>query len=190
MGSASFLVICISAVLYLVAFGLALGAMEKRSKGDLTVVNQEMGTLKCHYTSDIATGLAAGAFIFFLIAQIFVMIVTRCLCCGNGYKPGGSRTFAILVFIFSWLSFLVAIASLIAGASQNKIQTKGLFSTNGPNVTCRQVQKSLFAAASAFIFITMLLTEIYYVLISRAQSSPEAWQSYQGGPSVGMSAYT
>lgn len=32
MGSASFLVICISAVLYLVAFGLALGAMEKRSK--------------------------------------------------------------------------------------------------------------------------------------------------------------
>lgn len=71
-------------------------------QGDLTVVDEEMGTLKCQYSTDIATGLAAGAFVFLLIAQMFVMVVTRCLCCGSGYKPGGARTIAVLMFIFSW----------------------------------------------------------------------------------------
>jgi len=190
MGSASGLVIGISLVLFNVAFGLALGAMARRSTGDLTAVDAKMGTLKCQYTTDIATGLAAGAFVVLLVSQMFVMIVTRCLCCGKGYKPGGARTVAVLMFIFSWVSFIIASAALLAGASQNKIQTKGLFSPTGPNVTCKQVQKSLFAAASAFTFITMVWTEFYYFLISKSTQGVEAWQSYQGGPSVGMTAYT
>jgi uncharacterized membrane protein len=191
MGSASGLVIGVSLVFYLIAFGLALGAMAKRSKGDLTTIDEEMGTLMCKYTTDIATGLAAGAFLFLFVAQMFIMSVTRCLCCGRGYKPGASRTFAFILFIFSWMSFIVASAALIAGASQNKIQTKGLFYSTETDVTCRQVQKSLFAAAAAFTFITMLVTEVYYVLIEMAREGDSTWQSYgHGGPSVGGSAYT
>lgn len=190
MGAASFLVICITLVFYLTAFGLALGAMARRSKGDLTTVDADLGTLRCQYTTDIATGLAAGALIFLLIAQLFISVVTRCLCCGGtGYKPGGARVLAVVVFIFSWISFIIAAAALLAGASQNKIQTKGLFYSTGPNVTCRQVQKSLFAAGAAFTFLTMLLAEVYYVLVSKAREG-ESWQAYNpGGPSVGMSAY-
>ncbi|KAG0578758.1 hypothetical protein M758_4G044800 [Ceratodon purpureus] len=189
MGSASGLVIGVSLVFYLVAFGLSLGAMAKRSKGDLTEVDGDAGTLQCQYTSDIATGLAAGAFVFLLVAQTFVMIVTRCFCCGSGYKPGAARTCAFIVFIFSWVSFIVASAALLAGATQNKIQTKGLFSSTGPDITCKQVQKSLFAAAAAFTFITTILTEVSYVLITMSQTG-EPWQSYHSGPSVNMAAYT
>ena len=87
------------------------------------------------------------------------------------------------------MSFIIASAALLAGATQNKIQTKGLFSSTGPDITCKQVQKSLFAAASAFTFIATILTEICYVLISMIQVG-EPWQSYHGGPSVGMAAYT
>jgi len=60
------------------------------------------GDLVCQYTPSTATGLAAGALLFLLIAQLFIMIVTRCLCCGSAYTPGAARTFAVVAFIFSW----------------------------------------------------------------------------------------
>lgn len=66
------------------------------------MIDEDLGTLKCLYTTDIATGLAAGAFLFLLMAQTFLMIITRCLCCGPTAKPGGARTLAFILFIFSW----------------------------------------------------------------------------------------
>jgi len=188
MGSPSGLVIGVSAVFYLIAFGLALGAMARRSKGDVTVIDEDMGTLKCKYTTDMATGLAAGAFLFLVAAQAFVMGVTKCLCCGSAAKPGGARAIAFILFILSWICFIVASAALIAGASENKIQTKGLFSTSEPAVTCKQVQKSLFAAAAAFTFITALTAEIYFILISMARDGGSAWPAYNNNN--GPNAYT
>lgn len=81
------------------------------------------------------------------------------------------------------LFFILAFAVLLAGASGNKIHTKGYISEN---VTCHQVKKSLFAAGAALTFLTMLLSELYYVLIMKASSGG----SYGGPtPSVGMSTY-
>ncbi len=81
------------------------------------------------------------------------------------------------------LFFILAFAVLLAGASGNKIHTKGYISES---VTCHQVKKSLFAAGAAFTFLTMLLSELYYVLIVKASSGA----SYGGpSPSVGMSTY-
>lgn len=71
-------------------------------QGELKAIDPATGLLQCQYTSDIATGLAAGALIFLILAQSFIMIVTRCLCCGSGYKPGAARTFGVLMFIISW----------------------------------------------------------------------------------------
>jgi hypothetical protein len=147
------------------------------------VQSDATGYLVCQYTPSTATGLAAGALLFLLIAQLFIMIVTRCLCCGSAYTPGAARTFAVLAFIFSWLFFILAFAVLLAGASGNKIHTKGYISQS---VTCHQVKKSLFAAGAALTFLTMLLSELYYVLIMKASSGG----SYGGpSPSVGMSTY-
>ncbi|XP_024388110.1 uncharacterized protein [Physcomitrium patens] len=188
MGSPKKIVIGISVVSYLIAFGLALGAMTRRSRGDLVVVDEDSGTLRCQYTTDISTGLAATAFLFLLLGQMLIMIVTRCLCCGGGYKPGGARTVGIIVLLLSWICFIIASAALFAGADQNKIRTKGLLYRSDRNLSCKQVRRSLFAAAAAFTFITMLMTEIYYILISRAREQDVAWHSY--GPSVGMSGYT
>ncbi|XP_024392072.1 uncharacterized protein [Physcomitrium patens] len=188
MGSPKKIVIGISVVSYLIAFGHALGAMTRRSRGDLVVVDEDSGTLRCQYTTDISTRLAATAFSFLVLGQTLIMIDTRCLCCGGGYKPGGARTVGIIVLLLSWICFIIASAALFVGAGQNKIRTKGLLYRSDRNVSCKEVRRSLFAAAAAFTFITMLMTEIYYILISRAREQDVAWQSY--GPSVGMSAYT
>lgn len=102
-----------------------------------------------------------------------------------------TQTFVVCVCVCR-MCFIVASAALVAGASQNKIQTKNLFyAGDSQTMTCRQVRKSLFAAAAAFSFITMLMTEAYYVLIENAREGGSAWQSYgQNGPSVGGSVYS
>ena len=67
----------------------------------VTVINT--GTsLDCQYDSNVATGLGAGAFVFLLISQLLVMLASRCLCCGRGLKPGGSRAWAIMLFVACW----------------------------------------------------------------------------------------
>jgi hypothetical protein len=181
-GGASCLVMVFSFLFFIIAFGLAVGAETRRSQGK-QVQSDATGLLVCQYTPSTATGLAAGALLFLLIAQLFIMIVTRCLCCGSAYEPGAARTFAVVAFIFSWLFFILAFAVLLAGASGNKIHTKGYISQS---VTCHQVKKSLFAAGAALTFLTMLLSELYYVLIVKASSGG----SYGGpSPSVGMSTY-
>ncbi|CAM6011469.1 unnamed protein product [Sphagnum balticum] len=183
-GAVSGLVLGISFVFYIIAFGLAIGAETRRSQGSIAVADPA-GDLRCQYTSSTATGLAVGALLFLLIAQLFIMILTRCLCCGSGYNPGAARTFAVVVFIFSWLFFIFSFAVLLAGASANQIRTKGFVNQS---LTCEEVKKSIFAAGAALTFITMLLTELYYVLISKASSSPAG--SYGGpNPAVGMATY-
>lgn len=56
----------------------------------------------CHYDSDIATGLGAGAMLFLLGSQLLIMVASRCLCCGRALKPGRSRACAITLFITCW----------------------------------------------------------------------------------------
>jgi hypothetical protein len=91
------------------------------------------------------------------------------------------------LFVFDCrFCFIVASSALIAGAAQNKIQTKGYYDYFGAKVKCSEVRKSVFATGAAFVFLTTLFSELYYVLISKARE-PEPWRS--NGPSVGMSPY-
>ena len=82
--------------------------------------------------------------------------------------------------------FIVAFAALLAGAAQNKIQTKGYFNYFGGKVKCSEVRKSVFAAGAAFVFLTSIFSELYYILIRKARET-EPWRA--NGPSVGMSPY-
>jgi hypothetical protein len=89
--------VVISCVFFIIAFGLALGAEFKRSK----ITNDD--PLECYYSGKISTGLAVAAFLFLLLAQLFVTITTRCLCCAtSAYKSGAAHVFAIVAFVFSW----------------------------------------------------------------------------------------
>ncbi|XP_024374669.1 uncharacterized protein [Physcomitrium patens] len=174
----------VSLLFYILSFCLSVAAAVKRSTA-VEEVDIATGKIRCLYTSDISTGLAAGALICLVVAHVVILFATRCLCCGGKLIPGSAKTFGIFAYILSWFCFIVASSALIAGAAQNKIQTQGDFNYFGANVTCREVRKSVFEAAAAFSFLTALFSELYYMLISKAWA-PE-WQS--NGPSVGMSPY-
>ncbi|EFJ21381.1 hypothetical protein SELMODRAFT_17359, partial [Selaginella moellendorffii] len=170
----SLLVVISTTVLFLVAFGLAVGAESKRSTA--AVGHDDTGTLTyCAYGKDISTGLGAGAFLFVLLAQGIIMGATKCLCCGAPLSDGKPRTLAIFFFIFSWICFCIAQICLAGASARNSIHTNGFATPNEP-LDCVELRRGVFGAAAAFIFFTMLLSEAYYVFIVKAREG--SWQAF------------
>ncbi len=84
---------------------------------------------------------------------------------------------------FCRVVFILAFLVLLVGATANKIHTQGYYNRN---VTCQQVKKSLFIAGALLTFITMVLSELYYILISKASSAAP----YGGPPPpMGLATY-
>ncbi|KAJ3682240.1 hypothetical protein LUZ60_014813 [Juncus effusus] len=181
---ASVVVIVLVAVFDLIAFGLAIAAEQRRSTATVVPDNEKNYTY-CVYNSDIATGLGIGALLFLLLSQIVIMAASKCFCCGSGLRPGGARSCAIFLFLFTWLAFIIGEACLIAGSVQNAYHTRyrTLFFLNPPN--CQTLRKGVFAAGAAFVFFTAILSEFYYVSFSKAQTSVP----YGGTGNIGMSSF-
>ncbi|XP_024397733.1 uncharacterized protein [Physcomitrium patens] len=200
MARFSWPVLGVALILDITAFGLALGAMAKRSKAKPT--DAVPGYLTCEYTKDTATGLAALALVFLFFGHVLVTVVTSCMCFGKAvYNAGFSRVCAIFLFIFSWLTFIVSEIILLYGAVVNNIRTKGQVDIGvvGENENyCRQMKKAIFAAGAAFTFLTMVFSLLYYVFQAKAESKDNKLRSYRGGddrygehngPSINMTAY-
>ncbi|KAM0879978.1 hypothetical protein ACQ4PT_033858 [Festuca glaucescens] len=183
---ASIIVQVSALILNLIAFGLAVAAEQRRSKATVTPdLVKEYDY--CVYNSDIATGYGVGALLLLTAAQVVVMLASRCFCCGRGLKPGGSRACALMLFLFSWLTFLIAAACLLAGSVRNAYHTRyrGIF--GGDPLSCETLRKGVFASGAAFTFFTAILSEFYYISYSRSRDAASG--APYGGSSIGMGSY-
>ncbi|KAH0457250.1 hypothetical protein IEQ34_015157 [Dendrobium chrysotoxum] len=165
---ASKLVIAIVFIFDIIAFGLAIAAEQRRSKAQVVPDSQKNYTY-CVYDSDIATGFGVGALLFLLASQILVMAASKCFCCGPALRPGGSRSCALILFLISWVTFLIAESCLLAGSVQNAYHTRyrGFFGEDPPS--CQTLRKGVFGAGAAFVFFTGILTEFYYISYAKSK---------------------
>lgn len=165
---ASSLLLVVVFVFDLIAFALAVAAEQRRSSANLAQ-NTE-GRKYCQYDSDIATGLGVGSLFILVASQVIIMVVTRCLCCGRAMRPSGSRSWAICLFITTWLTFLIAASCLLAGSVKNAYHTKyrDLLGERAPS--CQTLRKGVFGAGAAFIVLTGIVSELYYVSFSKANN--------------------
>ncbi|WOH02967.1 hypothetical protein DCAR_0522357 [Daucus carota subsp. sativus] len=182
---ASKLVSIIVFVFDVIAFGLAVAAEQRRSTAT-TTQDSEQNYNYCVYDSDISTGFGVGAFLFLMASQAIIMVASRCFCFGKASRTGGSRSFALLLFILCWVTFIIAEACLLAGSVRNAYHTKyvTIFSQNPPS--CQTVRKGVFAAGAAFTFFTCILSQFYYIYYS---SSREAFAPYGGEAGVGLGTF-
>ncbi|KAK9750400.1 hypothetical protein RND81_02G193900 [Saponaria officinalis] len=173
-------------LLSLIAFGFAIAAERRRSHG--TVEHDiHTNTTYCAYSSDIATGYGVGGFLFLLSSESLLMGVTKCMCFGRPLTPGNSRAWTIIYFLSSWVTFLVAEACLIAGATKNAYHTRYL---HGQHFSCENLRKGVFIAGAIFVLINMTLNIYYYMYFSKATSSQsEAPKGSHTTPTVGMAGY-
>ncbi|KAI7746621.1 hypothetical protein M8C21_001705 [Ambrosia artemisiifolia] len=161
----STLLLAVVFVLDLVAFALAVAAEQRRASARIA---QDARSRYCVYESDIATGLGVGALLFLLVSQLLVMAATRCLCCGRVLIPGRSRALAIFLFITCWVTFIIAEACLLAGSVRNAYHTeyRTVLSANPPS--CETLRKGMFGAGAAFVVLTGIASELYYVFYSKS----------------------
>ncbi|GAB2301164.1 hypothetical protein Dimus_035197 [Dionaea muscipula] len=164
---ASKLVLLVAFIFDLIAFALAVAAEQRRSSAVLAT--DSSNNQYCVYSSDIATGLGVGSFLFLLGSQLLIMVSSRCLCCGRGLRPSGSRVWAIVLFIICWVTFFIAEVCLLAGSAKNAYHTKyrTYISSDHPP-SCKTLRKGVFGAAAAFIVFTGIISELYYVSYSKA----------------------
>ncbi|XP_042040459.1 uncharacterized protein LOC121786017 [Salvia splendens] len=118
-----------------------------------------------------------------MTSQVIIMAASRCFCCGNPLKPGGSRACALLLFIFCWVTFLIAEACLLAGSVRNAYHTKyrRFFFDNEPS--CETVRKGVFAAGAALTLFTAIVSEFYYVSYLKSRGGRG------GDAAIGMAAF-
>ncbi|KAK6116337.1 hypothetical protein DH2020_049799 [Rehmannia glutinosa] len=166
-GKGSSLVHLLVIVLSLTAFGFAIAAERRRSIGTLHK-DEATNQTYCVYNSDVATGYGVGAFLFLLSSESLLMGVTKCMCFGRPLTPGGNRAWAIIYFLSSWMTFIVAEACLIAGAKKNAYHTRYRNVIYADNFSCESLRKGIFIAGAVFVVATMILNVYYYMYFTKA----------------------
>ncbi|KAI4322912.1 hypothetical protein L6164_022562 [Bauhinia variegata] len=179
---ASKLLIITVFVFDLIAFGLAVAAEQRRSTAKIAN-DPEKNYNYCVYDSDIATGYGVGAFLFLMISQVFIMVASRCFCCGKPLSPGGSRACAVILFVTCWVFFFIAEVCLLAGSVRNAYHTKYRTFWGEDPPSCETVRKGVFAAGAAFTLFTAIVSEFFYINYSKAR---ESFQPYGGEAGLGM----
>ncbi|KAL1226402.1 hypothetical protein V5N11_005325 [Cardamine amara subsp. amara] len=98
------------------------------------------------------------------------MVASRCLCCGRALTPSGSRSWAIVLFITTWVFFFIAEVCLLAGSVRNAYHTRyRVYFGRNTAPSCRSLRKGVFGAGAAFIVLTGIVYELYYVSLLRAK---------------------
>ncbi|GMH31229.1 hypothetical protein Nepgr_033072 [Nepenthes gracilis] len=187
-GKGSTLVHVLVVILSLVAFGFAIAAERRRSLGNI-VMDEKSNATYCVYDSDVATGYGVGAFLFLLSSESLLMGVTKCMCFGRPLVPGSSRAWTIIYFFSSWLTFLVAGACLIAGATKNAYHTRYRDMIYAQNFSCEALRKGVFVAGAIFVVATMILNVYYYMYFAKATSLQAGQKANRASSTVGMTGY-
>ncbi|KAF5445168.1 hypothetical protein F2P56_034237 [Juglans regia] len=187
-GKGSTLVHLLVVVLCLVAFGFAIAAERRRSVGHI-LEDTRTNSSYCVYNSDVATGYGVGAFLFLLSGESLLMGVTRCMCFGRPLAPGSNRAWSIIYFVSSWLTFLVAEACLIAGATRNAYHTKYRSVLYAQNFSCEMLRKGVFITGAVFVVTTMILNVYYYMYFTKATTTEVAHKTNRASSTVGMAGY-
>nr|CAB3499264.1 unnamed protein product [Digitaria exilis] len=123
----------------------------------------------CVYRPGAATALGAVALVLLLVGQAVAAFASRCFCCGAALRPGGARACALVLFLSSWVTFIIAEACLLAGLVQSAYHTgyRKVFFQNPPD--CDAVRRGTFGAGAAFALFTCVLTSSYYYCFSKAR---------------------
>ncbi|XAR59138.1 hypothetical protein NMG60_11014802 [Bertholletia excelsa] len=159
-------ILLVVTVFDVVAFALAVVAEQRRSKVEATMTDQSGS--HCIYDSDISTGLGVGALLFLMVSQVIVTVASKCLCCGKALRPSSFRAWATLLFITSWVTFLIAEVCLLAGSARNAYHTKYRAAFSKKPLSCEAMRKGVFAAGASLTLFTAILSELYFVFYHKA----------------------
>lgn len=151
----------------------------------------------CIYPSSRAFGLGIVAALFLLIEQTVISAGTGCFCCAGSRCPStcGGIT-AVIFFVISWLTFVIAFLGLISGAL---INSGSFLATAYPGnnkgnegIVCYNINQdsnsSLFLGAAFWSILSIVLGLISYITfkLSRGNSNNQTGVNFANEQGIAM----
>ncbi|XP_028080260.1 uncharacterized protein LOC114281870 isoform X1 [Camellia sinensis] len=132
----------------------------------------------CNYPSSPAFGLGLTAALALMVAQIIINVTTGCICCRRGpHQSNSNWTVALICFVVSWFTFVIAFLLLLTGAALN--DQHGEETMYFGNYYCYVVKPGVFAGAAVLSLASVILGIAYYLALNSVKDSND---SSWGGP--------
>lgn len=143
----------------------------------------------CIYPRSPAMALGLIAALALMMAQIIINASTGCMCCQRSpYPSDSSWRVALICFVFSWFTFVIAFLLLLTGAALN--DQRGEESMYFSSYSCYVVKPGVFAGGALLSFASVVLGLIYYLNMTSSKNRGDPWgtapASNQGGIALGQ----
>ncbi|PSS32268.1 Serine/threonine-protein kinase nek3 [Actinidia chinensis var. chinensis] len=187
------IVICtIVGFLGLLSAALGFAAEAKRIKGSQV---QLTSPSTCTYPISPAFGLGLTAAVALMVAQIIINVTTGCICCRRGpHQSNSNWTLALVCFVVSWFTFVIAFLLLLTGAALNAQHGEvTMYFGNYYNYDCYVVKPGVFAGAAILSLASVILGLVYYLALNPVKNSNASWggaaPSNQGSIAMGQAQF-
>ncbi|KAJ4720985.1 Protein of unknown function (DUF1218) [Melia azedarach] len=178
---------CVVGFLGLLSAATGFGAEATRIKGSEVQITSPT---QCSYPRSPALGLGLTAAVSLLIAQVTINVATGCICCRRSPYPSNSNwTIALVCFVVSWFTFVIAFLLLLTGAALNDQHgEEGMYFGN---YYCYVVKPGVFAGGAVLSLASVTLGILYYLTLQSAKNNnTNLWGSssvpHQGGIAMGQ----
>ncbi|KAK6936571.1 DESIGUAL/Modifying wall lignin-1/2 [Dillenia turbinata] len=157
----------------LLTAALAFGAEATRIKSSQVRFTSDT---VCAYPRSPALPLGLTAAVTLVIAQIIVNFGTGCICCKRSPFPSNSNwMLALICYVFSWFTFVIAFLLLLTGAALN--DQHGEENMYFGNYYCYVVKPGVFAGGALLSLASVTLGIFYYITLSSAKNQSSTWGS-------------
>lgn len=139
----------------------------------------------CVYPRSPALVLGLTAAVALMNAQIIINVATGCICCRRGpHQANANWKLALVCFIVSWFTFVVAFLLLLTGAALN--DQHGEENMYFSYYYCYVVKPGVFAGAAVLSLASVALGLIYYVTLTSTKNINDSWGGQaEGGIAMG-----
>lgn len=181
-------VCCVVGFLGLLSAATSFAAEATRIKGSQV---QFVTPNQCMYPRSPALQLGLTAALALMISQIVINVSTGCICCRRSPQiPDSNWRVALVCFVLSWFTFVIAFLLLLTGAALNDQRGEESVYFGLGNYYCYVVKPGVFAGAAILTLASVAFGIVYYITITEGKngSNPYGDSSYpnQGGIAMGQ----
>ncbi|CAJ2642361.1 uncharacterized protein LOC123917763 [Trifolium pratense] len=178
------IVCCVVAFLGLLSAATSFAAEATRIKGNQI---QFISPNQCKYPRSPALPLGFTAAMSLMISQIVINISTGCICCRKSLRiPDANWSVALVCFVLSWFTYVIAFLLLLTGAALN--DQRGEENVYLGTYYCYVVKPGVFAGGAILSLASVAFGIVYYVTLMEGKkaSNPFDESSYPNQGTIAM----
>lgn len=177
------MVVC-ALVGFLGVLSAALGFAAEGTRVKVSDVQTDSSPGECIYPRSPALGLGLMSAVALMVAQAIINTVAGCICCKRHPVPSDTNwSVALISFIVSWVTFIIAFLLLLTGAALNdqRGQENMYFGS-----FCYVVKPGVFSGGAVLSLASVALAIVYYVALTSSKGPPSWGPQQNQGIAMGQ----